>query len=354
MSNTIRLIEIAKECGLAENDPLVLAFSPFYERAVPLVIEAASVNVTALDQVTEMKKSREIRLKLRPVRIEADKLRKELKEESLRTSANIEKVAGAIIKGIAAEEERLEQQEKYAVRAEAERKAKVQRDRSALLVPFGVDPSFYQLGDMPIEQFSQLLDSSRLAHEAKIEAEQKAEADRLAAEAKRAEEDRRIREENARLAREKSEQEAAARREREAAEAAMAEERRKAAALVKAAEEKARLEREKIESEARKEREAAAAKILEESNARIKLEQEKKEREHAEMVARQEEDARRRLADAAPDKEKLRAYAAAVKAIPVPILTSAAAKKIVDEVRRAAEKIHKAAMDLGTEQESLL
>lgn len=355
MSNAINLIDTARECGLAENDPLILAFSPFYERAMPLVVEAATVNVTALDQVTEMKKSRDLRLKLRPVRIEADKLRKEMKEESLRTSSNIEKVAQVIIKSIAAEEERLEQQEKYAVRAEAERKARVQRDRATLLIPFGVDPSFYQLGDMPPEQFAQLLDSSRLSHESKIAAAKKAEDDRIAAEAKRAEEDKRIREENARLMRERAEQEEAARREREAAEAALAEERRKASEQARVADEKARRERDELAAKAKAEREAAEADARREYAARMKLETEKKEREAAEKRAAAEAERVRKEAEAAPDREKLLAYADAIWAVPVPSISNTVISKTLDaDTKRLVEKIRKAAKSLGTEQETLI
>jgi len=313
--------------------PLLDAFQPAFVEARALIAESLKIHVTDATQVTEIKASRALRLKLRAVRIAAEKTRKELKEDALRQGKAIDGLANVLKYLIEPAESRLEEQEKFAERIEAERKAKLKAAREELIAPFGVDTTFYALDEMPEATFAQLLESSRLAHEAKLEAERKAEAARIEAERLKAEEERRIREENAKL---KADQE---RLERERAEA-----ERKAKAELAAAEAKAKAEREAAEAKARAERKAIEAnaragllasekKAKAEREAREKVEAELAERKRKEERERAEAEAARKRAAKAPDKEKLAAVADSLRGLAMPNPATPEGKKVASKIR---------------------
>lgn len=311
-SEQTELVKIAQKEGLpsAVAESLVTTFVPLAEQAAALIESARSIVVSDPAQVTEIKASRTARLKLREVRIEIENSRKALKEDSLRRGQAIDAVARFIRDRIEPEEARLMDQEKIAERIEAEGKAKRKAEREAALVPFGVDPSFYALADMPDEEFDRLLGSVRAAHEAKLEAERKAEADRIAAERARAEEEARIRAENERLRKEAEERERQARIEREKAEA----------------------EREAREAEERKRREAEEARLRAEKEAREKAERELRERREAEERRKREEEAARRKAARAPDREKIASLAAVLHGVIMPSVQSEEARALLDRI----------------------
>jgi hypothetical protein len=370
-----KLAKIVEEQHLEamEGKALVAAFWPLFVTAETLLAEAAKISVTDATQVTQIKASRELRLKLRRVRIDGDKTRKDFKEESLRRGKAIDGIGALLASKITPMEERLEEMEKFAERKEAERKAALVETRLAILRPYGFDLSPYvnALADMSEETFAEMHRLHRTDYEAKIAAAKKAEDDRLAAEEAKRVEDARIHAENARQKAELAAQEKAAAEERRiAAEALAAEqaraakekadleakaeaERRKAAAEALAAENKAKAEREAIEAQARKEREAAEARAAEEkrkANAAIaeverkaKAERDaiqaradaaaKIEREARETLEKRladkaaweaktwaEEEAARLKAESASDADKLREMAAAIRAIPAPIM----------------------------------
>lgn len=334
------LARLVRETGLS-GEPLVEAvittFAPIFEEAGDLVREAADVTVTDATQVSEIRRSRDLRLKIKNLRVRAEKERKSLKEGILIRTRLIDGANNLLLENIEPTEKRLEEQEKYAERMENERKAKLKASREAQLIPLGVDPSTYMLGDMTDAAFTQLLEGTRLAIEAKRTAEAKAEEERKTAEAARVAEEKRIKEENERLRREKEEAEKAARAEREKAEA----ERRAADAA-------ARAEREAAEAKARKERAEAEAKLKAEREAREKLEAEQRAREAAEAKRKAEEERKRRKAEAAPDQDKLRAVADTVAGILIPSITDQKARSEVQGVlNRAAAQIRTIAAALG-------
>lgn len=301
--------------------PLLDAFQPAFAEARGLIAESLKIKVTDATQVTEIKASRSLRLKLKNVRVAAEKLRKDLKEDALRQGRAIDGLANVLKYLIEPAEARLLEQEQFAERIEAERKAKLKAARTELLAPFGVDPAFYSLDEMPEATFAQLLESSRLAHEAKLEAARKAEEARIEAERKKAEEEARIRAENAKL---KAEQE---RMERERAEAD-----RKAKAELAAAEAKAKAEREAAEAKARAEREKAEAEARKEREAREKAEAELAERKRAEERERAEAQAAVKRAAKAPDREKLRAFATSLRSLSLPTPATPEGKEAVAKV----------------------
>lgn len=275
-----QLAKIVQSSNLAQVDADTLkeSFTPHFANTEALLAESTAIRVTDATQVSEIKASRAMRLKLKDVRVAADKTRKALKEDSLRKGKAIDGIYNVLMLALEPEEQRLLEQEQFAERAEAARKAKLQSERAGVLVSLGADPSLYQLGEMNEQAYTQLCEGIKAANAARIEAERKAEAERVAADAKRKEEEARIRAENERLRKEAEEREAAARAEREkleaekraieakakaereAAEKAAAAERAKVEADRKAAEEAARKQREEVEAKARKEREEAEAK----------------------------------------------------------------------------------------------
>lgn len=273
------LAKAVQSASVAEVDAKVLAeaFTPHFAKASERLESSRGIVVTDPTQVSEIKASRVARLALKDIRVAAEKTRKTLKEDSLRKGKAIDGIYNVLLLQLEPEEKRLEDQEKIAERMEAERKAKLQHDRSELLREYA-DPSMYALSDMKQEAFDDLLNGAKLAKAARIEAERKAAEEAAAREAARHEEEAKVRAENERLRAEALAREAAAKAEREKIEAERREEARKAQAERDAIEAKAKAERAKLEADARREREAAEAKA--------KAEREATERKHRAALAR--------------------------------------------------------------------
>lgn len=312
-------------------------FSDLFDQAAEWEQKAKEIVITDASQVGEMKLAREARLKLRDIRIAADKKKKELKEGILiegRLIDGIYNVIAGITKPI---EDSLLEKEKFVEVQEKKRKAALKLDRLEKLDPYGIDASFYDLENMTDEAFSQLLENTRLAHEAKIEARRKAEEERILREKAEAEERARIAAENARLRKEVEE------RERE-----LAIERAKVEAERRAAEEKAHKEREQRETAERVERERQQAAIRAAKEAEQKAQYELKMNQEAEERAKQEEQARieaqrkakeeaKKRLEAASDKEKLSDYIEKVVSIEVPIVNSSEATGIISLMRNTIQ-----------------
>jgi len=295
--------------------------------------EAAYDEVMGMEQSEEKSaKAKRLRLDIAKIRIEADKRRKEMKEEYLRAGKAIDGTANILKWAVADKENSLKDVELYYQRIEEERLKKLQEDREAELSKYDFDGSSMDLSGMDEAVWNNFLTGTRTNWENLKVAERKAEEDRIAREKKEKlfterrlklapfaqfgalelltdetsdkefeslheemiEKNRlyqieqaRIQDENERLRKEAEEHDAAqkiaeekARKEREAAEA-------KAAAA---------------EAEARKAREEAA-------EAKRKADEEKaaEERRRQEEAQRKAEEAKR--AAMAPEKEKLVSYA---------------------------------------------
>lgn len=313
------LVKIVEGSGL---DPkrataLIERLSPLVDQAGVLTRESASVTVTDATQVTEMKNARRLRLALREVRVESEKVRKDLKADVLAAGRAIDAVGKWIASKVESEEARLLECETFAERAERARKDKLRADRVSALAPFGIDCSTIAVEDMSDGAFAQLLDGSKLAHENRIAQAKKELEERERAERARIEEEKRVREENERLRREAQEREAKIEQERR-------ELHRKAAA------ERAELERKAAEERAARERAEKAARDAELKARKDREEAQAKEREKARQA---EEDAR--AAAAAPDAEKIRMLAKDIRAVMVPTCRTAQAKGIVSEIGAA-------------------
>lgn len=326
LSNETQLAAIAKDNALTApaSEQLLNAFAPMAKQARSLVEQSRDV--------TDPKLSRAFRLKLRETRIEIEGTRKRLKEDSLRTGKAIDGMANILKYIIEPVEEQLEAHEKAAERAEAARIESIRIDRHKQLAAVGVDGTFYNLGALPENAFAQLMEASRAAHAAKIEAARKADEERAAKEAAEAAERERIRLENERLKKEAAEREAA-----------MQAERARVAAEQAAAVEKARKEREAVEAKAKAEREEIERKMQAEREARAKAEQAAAAAKKAqEDRDRAEADARRKAA-MAPDREKIRALGEAIRAMAMPDVASKEAEEAVGKIK---ERIWSLANDI--------
>lgn len=305
----------------------------------------------------------EARKDVKARRVKVEHGRKALNEDALAYQRLVNAEAKRITAMLEPIETYLEQQEdgyeaaREAIKRQAEeaRKAKLQARVDAVLavrhqVPLAV------LESLTDEQFAAELacwkkqDDERKekeAADAKAEAERKAEADRL-----RKEEEAKLAAERAKLDAERKAQEEAQRAEREKIEAerrkaeeAAAAERAKQAEFArkleeerrKIAEERQRLEREEFERQAKaKAEQEAREKVAREQAEQARLEAERKEREAAEAARREA---------MKPDIVKLREYAAALEAVPIPSVTDEDGYQVVHhanwEVERICERIEK-------------
>ncbi len=353
---------VPADCGLelAAKNSLELAFSGFFTEAAKWRDQASAI--------TDPKLARTARLELKNLRVAAEKKRKELKEDSLRMGKAIDGANNILLSVIVPIERSLEDIEKAEERRLAEELRVKTEARTNELRPF-IDPAmpFPNVGVMTDEQFAATLADAKLVAEMKADAARKAEAERIELEAAEARERLRIAEENARLKAEAEEKEKAlaaeraqaekdrlaaeakAKAEREKIEAAARLEREKAEAERKASEAAARKEREAIEAKARAEREKLEAEALaakEKADAAAKLERDAREKAEAELKARRDAEDKRVADEAAakakaakaPEKQKLKAFAATVRALKPEALTSPEGLVIAEEIASQVEK----------------
>lgn len=262
MTEQNQLTTILKESGIEQTQvqPLINKFGTFYTDAIKLTAQSKGIVIKDISQIDEMKKSREFRLSLKRIRTDADKIRVEMKEPFLRGANAVQLAFNGIEKITREEERRLEDQEKFVERLEAEKKNKIEFERVSQLLKYVDEAENYSLhpDQMSEETFNKLLDNSRLAFEARKKAEDEAEKERLALIEAEKEEQERIRQENIKLRAEAEKREKELAKER-------AEQQRKLEAEQKArkeAEDKIRLEREAQEAKLRAEAEAKRQHLL--------------------------------------------------------------------------------------------
>lgn len=277
-----QLIVIVENSGLEKTKGQILLdrFSSYFEAAAEIEIELNKLGEE--DYI----KAGEIRKALKNNRIESEKIRKELKESSLREGQTIDAI-GRIIKNLI---EPLEEKAEQIERAKEIRAAQEKEERKIIrmtkLSLFNVASDASIIAEMTDEMFDSYLAGVQKDHNDRLERERIAEEERVAKEKAEAEERERQRLENIRL-----------KAEAEAREKEIAEERAKAEAERLAAERKAAAEKAKIEAKLKAEREA-----------REKLEREAKLKAEAEAKEKKEADEAARIASLAPVKEKLNTW----------------------------------------------
>lgn len=171
-----QLAVIVNDSGLDKTKSQILLdqFSNYFEIAATWENKAKTLIVTDINQKTEMKMAREGRLFLKAKRVDIEKARKELKEQSLREGQTIDAIAKILKNLIEPIEQHLEKQEKFAEIKEKEMKEERKVTREATLTELGFDYTYTDLLNMPDIQFDELV----LKIENEISAKQ--EADRLA------------------------------------------------------------------------------------------------------------------------------------------------------------------------------
>ena len=324
----LQAIDVIESSGMEPATVALLKekFIPFLEQAREWKQRASGLVVTDESQTREMKMAREARLALREIRINADKARKDLKADALAYGRAVQGVYNTIEKAIKPIEEHLLEQEQFVeIKRQKEREA-LHLEREQAINPYMEWlPDNFQLSltntpwaDVSEEKFNMLLSNALSAKEAHKAEQARLEAERIAREKAEAEERERIRKENERLRAERAELEK------------------------QQAEERARMEaeRRKAEEQARKEREAAEAKLAAERAERERMEAEARKKAEEERKRKEAEEEARRRAEAAPDKDKLLAFAAELTDIQVPSVK-------VDEAKRIAESIEKKLFDLA-------
>ena len=268
MNTETSIIQVLESSGLEKSQAksVMQGFNDFFEEVKKHELRAKSILVTDASQVKEIKEAREIRLELKNIRVNAEKVRVERKEFLLRGGKAIDGIANVLKALIIPLEEHLDKQEHFAERMEEERKERVNAERMLSLQPYVLDITVYNLKDMTDGAFEVLLKTSKTAFEAIKDAEKKAEEERIAKEKADKEEQERVRLENEKL-----------KKEAEAKEKAFAKERAKAEA-----------ERKKIEEAQIKEREA---KEKAEAELKAKMEAEdkaKRDKEESEQKAKEQ------------------------------------------------------------------
>ena len=312
-----------KENNVSEETALKLnnSFSPFFEQAIEWKEKAESINVTNSDQVQEMTISREIRLALRGIRTDSDKKRKELKEASLREGRAIDGMANIIKFLIVPIEEHLQKQEDF-VKIQREKEIEeLNESREHELQEYEIDTSFYNLGEMPEEGYTQLLESAKFSFETKKKADQEIERQKIEREKAYQEEQEKIRKDNERLKKEAAEREASEKK-RATKEDAERKER----------EEKERKKQVEFDAKLKEEREKREKIERDEHEKHEKLKAEIKAKEDAERKEREKIEARQKAAELAPDKKKLESLAVRIVQIELPELKSEEAKAIIKSV----------------------
>lgn len=320
-----KLQVIIEESGLEKSKAQVLLekFGNYFAIAAEWEKKAQTLVVTDVGQKTEMKMAREARLFLKEKRVDIEKTRKVLKEQSLREGQTIDSIAKILTNLISPIETHLEAQERFAEIQEAKRVAALKLVREAEVLPYiEFLPMVMELGTMSEEDYGKLLNGAKLQKQAKENAERKAEEERVARLKAEAEERERIRLENERLRKEKEEADRIHREEMER----MAKERAEAVKLENEARLKLQMQLEAEKEKSRKieeERQKEAQRLeFERKQEEMRLAREKKA---AELLAK--------VAAAAPDKKKLNDFAEMLDNLEYPKMTTEKGLDIFEAVR---------------------
>ncbi len=142
--------------------------------------KANAIVVTDETQKELMSEAREGRLLLKSKRIEVEKVRKPLKEQSLSEGRLIDSVAKYLTSLIEPAEKHLELQEKFIEIQEQNKRIQLKADRTKLLEPYKevIDPDSIQLDLITEEAFTTILNGAKFAQENKKAEALKAEEER--------------------------------------------------------------------------------------------------------------------------------------------------------------------------------
>ena len=143
--------------------------------------KANAIVVTEESQKELMAEAREGRLLLKAKRIEVEKTRKSLKEQSLSEGRLIDSVAKYLTSLIEPAEKHLELQEKFIEIQEQNKRIQLKADRTELLLPYKdvIDPNSIQLDLITDEAFTTILNGAKFAQDNKKAEALRVEEERL-------------------------------------------------------------------------------------------------------------------------------------------------------------------------------
>lgn len=306
---------------------LIKGIEPAYSQIVSfdainkMKAEYLTLKVKGLEDKEGLIKVHDARIAVRDYRIAVEKLRKDLKADSLEYGRQVDAIAKKFtlelepIEAYLAKEEEVVEAEKTRIKEEKKRaEAEVLNKRIQELAKYGAAADVNHLSALSDELFNNLLTNHRIEWEAAIakkEAEakaQKEESEKLALEKKAFEaEQAKAREEQEKVRKENEAKEAEIRKQQEAIES-----------------EKREIQRQKELEEAKK---IAAEKAKVEERNRIEQEQkDKAERERLAIIEAEEKAAQ------APDIEKLSIFYGAIANIHIPQMKSKKYKAIVSDI----------------------
>jgi len=153
--------------------------APFRLQALEYEKNAKAIVVTDASQKDLMQKAKEMRLKLRSIRTESDKLRADLKADSLNTGRLIQSIYNEIEGLITPLEAHLQTQEDFVKIQEATRLKELQRVRENIFIDTGlkdfVPGAFWaSLSTISDDDVKELIETAMLKKEAKEKADKEA------------------------------------------------------------------------------------------------------------------------------------------------------------------------------------
>jgi len=185
----------------SKSDYIIEKFSDFTKIANEWNEKANAILVTDESQKDLMLQAREGRLLLKAKRIEIEKTRKSLKEQSLNEGRLIDGIAKSLTALVEPAEKHLELQERYAEIQDQKRKAELKAKRYELILPYAevIDPETLNLDLITEEAFVGILNYAQTTYKAKIESERLAKIEAEEKAKAEAEERENLRLENERL-----------------------------------------------------------------------------------------------------------------------------------------------------------
>ena len=171
----------------SKSNYIIEKFSEFTTIATEWNEKANAILVTDENQLDLMLQAKEGRLLLKAIRIEIEKTRKSLKEQSLNEGRLIDSIAKSLTALVEPAEKHLDLQEKFVEIQDQKRKAELKAKRYELMLPYSevLDPQTLQLDIITEEAFLGILNyakitletNRKLEKEALLEREQKAQAE---------------------------------------------------------------------------------------------------------------------------------------------------------------------------------
>jgi len=302
---------VIKESGLeiSQSTDILKKFNIFFEQAKEWEVKAKFLVVKNENDIEIMSQAREARLALKKIRTEAENVRKNIKENYVRTGKAIDGVANVIKALIIPIEEHLEKQEKFIELLKEEKAKTIKAERISKLLAYIPEENIgmYNLDVMNDEVFDNLLASIKKDFEEKAEKERLIEEEKLKEIEEQKKKDEEMRIENAKMKKEK-----------EIEDIRIVEEKKHREVEDKEKEEAHQKELQKIADELKKKEDDEKTRIAEEK----RVEEEKAEKERQSKLA--------------PEKDKLTAYAERIRLIESPDGLSKAGLEVV---RVAEEKL---------------